>query len=190
MSCARVEARRSLRGNTAGEGDMTQAQGCSERSQPTSPPCRLHQRERRVRVDVLHASKRPKRTRHVVERHRGCGSTAAAAAAAGVACRESDRAQSTLGTIERVDAKSGKHVAQVARRHRVAIDAAQCPPRDRGALEMIGRLAAAIVEHDRLAQRLRDQNRRQRGESRNDVYEAEKTWTTSACRSCWNSSGT
>src|SRR5581483_8803903 len=69
----------------------------------------------------------------------------------------------------RGDAERSKDIDEKTRRDDVLVDAAEGPARDGRALEMIGRLAAAVIEHDRLAERPRDQNRRQRREQKRRI---------------------
>ena len=72
-----------------------------------------------------------------------------------------------------VDAEAGEDVLEEARRDGVPLDPAQRRARDRRAPQMIGRLAAAVVHDDRLAEQLGDQDRRQRREQEREVRRGE-----------------
>ena len=95
----------------------------------------------------------------------------------------------TLGIASAVEPEPREDVDQEARRHDRRADAAQHGARQPRSAQVIGRFAAVVVEEHRLAAARAPTSHAGSGASRNEVYDAEKTWTTSARRSSRHSSG-
>jgi hypothetical protein len=120
-----------------------------------------NQRQRRLGPAILNQSKRPDRRRHVVERVEIARRHQARAQRIALAEREGARIDDVRDD-RRIDAEAAEHVDEKARRDDVEVDLRDGFSRDRRALQVVGGLAAAVVQDDRAAEGPRDQHRRQR----------------------------
>jgi hypothetical protein len=74
-----------------------------------------------------------------------------------------------VGDDRRANAEPCKHVLEEAGRHHVALDPSQRAPGNRRSPEMVGGFAAVVIQHDRLAKELGDQDGGQRGKQERQV---------------------
>ena len=130
------------------------------------------ERQRRVRPPVLNDLERANRRRDVVERVEVARRQQARPQRIAVAEPEAvhvDEIRNDVGA----DTEVAEYVDQKTRRDDVALDARDRPTRDRRPREMVRRLAAAVVQDDRFAERARDEHRRQRCEEKRRVRRRE-----------------
>ena len=160
MSWSSYNAAISSGSDLAGKSDPVQAEFANQRAKTRLFGAAADERQGRVRKPLLNQVKCPNRARDVVEALEVAGRENP-----WPQCRPLSKPEAAevdhVGDHARVDAESGEDADEEARRDDVALHGAKRPPGDARAGEVIGRLAAAIVQDDGPSEQPGDQNGRE-----------------------------